>query len=1103
MIKKNYKLRRRKTYSKRFWGVFLIGVMILLNSILCVSAMDWDNVRSYNENTKTITITNALGLGNKIADVQLKSPLINYVMPGENRLVAEFEINSESDYSNVFKKMEFFDKNNGMKSFDRDFSYKYKKVIDIEKIPIYKTVCENKLLANGTNLVCEQQIDSYENKEIYEWVELNTKQILLKGNITIGIFTDVYSKDNVEWIPTLFGERINEWAIWTSSFNTGLVSYFKFDETSGTNTKDEVNNHDGTLSNMEDADWMLNATCKIGGCINFSETNEYINLSDESAFDMDEFTINFWMKKYENLKDYRIISKDEGHTSNFWLVESGGGLIFSTGNTAGDNYGIRIISSSTNSAGRWMMVTARYNSTRASFFLNGTLIGNNDTPDYYSNDFHVNFAWAVGNTNAYLGMLDELGIWNRSLTDSEITDLYNSGTGLTYSPKPTVSITYPISETYNHNVEFLNYTVTGANLDKCLYSKDGGLTNSSLVTAGTNWTGLSSSEGSNTWNVYCNNTEGWSNDSIIFIQDTISPTISISHGNGTINYGALTTNHSINFTATDTNLDACWYDYNITNVTIDCATGVINTTSFVLEYGNYYVNIWTNDTGGNLNNQSSTWDYKLFEINESYVGSTTSGATNNFNITFETNGIPITLAYFHYNNTKFVGSISSEGNNYTLSKNQIIPRVTSTTNISFYWNITRSDDFNYLKSSKNQIISPININETCGVGTYPIYNLTLVDEKTQVKINESLYNSTIKIDLNLYDSDRTSLLSTFYKEFSETNPAVICIDNDLSSGEMYSLDAQIEYYATNYSTEKYNIERYSLNSNSLYQNITLYDLDTTNAQKFKLLVRDSSYIPIGGALIQIERKYIENGTYYITEIPKTGGSGISSASLEIDDVIYSFYIYLNGELQSSFIDVVAICQNPTLRECEIEFNSYQEGLKIPDYQGGDDFNFTIDFNKTSNVIISQFLIPSGDPATVRLEVIREDTLGTAVCEDTLTSASGTLSCIVPNSFGNSTVRANLYKNDIKEGWGTIKRDQNPSDIYGVILIIISVFVLMTLLGLGISDNPIVTGMFLFIGVVLIFALNLVENTGFYGATASILFLAIAIIIVMIKAGRRS
>jgi len=63
--------------------------------------------------------------------------------------------------------------------------------------------------------------------------------------------------------------------------------------------------------------------------------------------------------------------------------------------------------------------------------------------------------------------------------------------------------------------------------------------------------------------------------------------------------------------------------------------------------------------------------------------------------------------------------------------------------------------------------------------------------------------------------------------------------------------------------------------------------------------------------------------------------------------------------------------------------------------------------------------------------------------------------------------------------------------------------MLTLIGIGISDNPIVSAVFLFVGVLLLLAMNLVQSTGFYGAGATILFLGVAIILVIVKAGRRT
>ena len=39
---------------------------------------------------------------------------------------------------------------------------------------------------------------------------------------------------------------------------------------------------------------------------------------------------------------------------------------------------------------------------------------------------------AIFGANQWNGSMDELGIWNKELTTTEITALYNSGAGLTY-----------------------------------------------------------------------------------------------------------------------------------------------------------------------------------------------------------------------------------------------------------------------------------------------------------------------------------------------------------------------------------------------------------------------------------------------------------------------------------------------------------------------------------------------------------------------------------------------------------------------------------------------------------------------------------------------
>ena len=867
-----------------------------------------------------------------------------------------------------------------------------------------------------------------------------------------------------------------------------------------------------------------------------------------------------------------------------------------------------------------------------------------------------------------LTLLDGFYDWIVSAWDTSSNFVTSTWMRLTVDTTPAaITITYPTNTTLWNNVSALNYTIVEANNDSCWYSKDNGVINSTFVTAGTNWTGVVSAEGSNTWYVYCNDSAGnLGSSSRTFVKDTVNVTLlplsnipitttidfncsaNLTGGSNLANISLWTNSTGTwvrNQTLNISTEGLCYQEY--ANVSTSCgglATGLYNLTGIwdgstgfevfdgdwstltkantgttATLYTNYtvpvgainsskweakltgttasatnytipkecwknplefkiissepatnYVNAscyngtswhnvinFTDTTANNLQiyeeamiwnitnvtnithtfqvpymfqipllfhtlwnceacglddvcgfaGENKSTDFKVFVNNINYTNITTSGSSDPFTINFTYNpsyaGIAVLL---QYNNTNYTMLTNDTGNTRTYTYNPNAPVVSSSENktFNFIFVLSNSSGTYYLNTDyASQTINPFVINSTCN-GMYTIFNFTIKDEiHPSIALNGAGNITSMKIDLNVYTTDRTILIKQYSNIFNNTNPVGVCINNDLSNGGKYSVDAQVQYSAANYSSEFYNIERYILNSSSLNKNISLYDLDTDNAQKFKIIAKDSSYLPISNALIQIERKYIENGTYYITEIPKTNSEGITSASLQLNDVIYNFYIYQDGILVSSFTNVIAICQTPAISNCEINLNTFQEGMIIPDYETGDDFNFTIDYNKTSKVVSSQFVIPSGNPAVVKLEVIKDDSLGTAVCENTLTSASGTLSCTVPNSFGNSTVRARLYRNNIEQGYGSIKLDQTPSDIFGVILIMISVFVMMTLIGLAVSDNPVITGVFLFIGVVLMFAINLIGNSGFIGATATILFLAIAIIIVLIKAARRS
>ncbi len=726
--------------------------------------------------------------------------------------------------------------------------------------------------------------------------------------------------------------------------------------------------------------------------------------------------------------------------------------------------------------------------TNVSLLINGTINQTNAT-------------YFTGIYNFSVVMPD--GFWNYTFeaydNDTVIHTSTNGTLNFTVDTVPIINVTSPAANNTNYMTSTVYFNATSTfTIDYWIVNYNG--TNHTL--SGIN-TALDVEDGFFRLLLYANNSESGVfglNDTIYFTVDTIDPSVEVSYPNETITFHQRYTNLTLDWTANDTNRDSCWYDYNGTNYSLTCND---NTTDFnITDVNNRYIVLYANDTLGRLGSDNVSWNYRLFLNDEEYDYFVIEGQSTLFTSSFITNGTGITIGNLSYNDTENIGTIADEGsNNYTVNRSIIVPSVSSSTNVSWFFNITQGIAGYYALASKQQEISPFGM-DNCSNNTIHLYNFTIRDETSQGELSGAGNGTESEVDLQLYAFGTSNLIVQYNESWSQENPFQVCINNTLTT-ENYTIDVLVEYESGNHSIEFYNIQNETINSTNLYQNISLLDLNTSLAQSFKLIAKDSSFLALADGLIEVWRKYVDEGIYRVVEIPKTDGKGETVASLVVNDVIYRFVIKKFGVNVSVFNDVRAVCQNPTIETCSIDFTAFSSGITVPDYQAAEDFNFTLGYNNNSRVITSTFLIPSGTAATVLLNVTAEDALGTSVCSQTITSTSGNLNCSVPSNFGNATVIAKLYRDGSLQAQGQIKLDQNPVDIYGGVLVVLALFVMLSLIGAGMSDNPVFTIIFFMVGVIILFALNLVSSQGFIGATATILFLVVAIVILIIKAANRS
>lgn len=462
----------------------------------------------------------------------------------------------------------------------------------------------------------------------------------------------------------------------------------------------------------------------------------------------------------------------------------------------------------------------------------------------------------------------------------------------------------------------------------------------------------------------------------------------------------------------------------------------------------------------------------------------------------------IANAVLVYNNTNYTTSFSSiNSTDYIISSRFNTPNTSVLSIVPFNFMISLNDSSVFNSTLTNQTINTFSI-DNCAINTVQIMNLSMFDEDFQTIINPTLQNTSIKLNLLFYSNPTlTTLANQFSTFYNKTNPALVCMNNTIGNSTFYE-NAQIQYEANGYATKYYNIQNYSFNSTlGSSQNITLYNLNSTENQPYSIIIKDSSFLPLQGALVQIWRYYVAEGKFKIVEIPMTDANGQTIGNLVSNNVIYNFIIIKNGQIISTFNNVRAVCQTPLVSSCVIDFNSFSSGISNPSYTTQGNLNFTLGYNSTSRVLSSNFVVLDGTVHVISLNVTTEDALGTKVCENQITSASGLLSCVVPSTFGNATVIAKIYMDGNLIGQGTVKLGQFPVDIYGGGVVIIALFALLTIIGVAISDNPIFTIIMFFLGIIFLMALNIIANTGFIATT--VLYMIAIVVILLIKGAKRN
>ena len=533
-------------------------------------------------------------------------------------------------------------------------------------------------------------------------------------------------------------------------------------------------------------------------------------------------------------------------------------------------------------------------------------------------------------------------------------------------------------------------------------------------------------------------------------------------------------------------------------VPIDCE---LNTT-FNYTSGNNKIVVTANDTFGNTVIDKKSWAVVYSENSRTFNTRVIELTDEDFklNITLD-NGYSVTSAKLYYNGTGHTSSLGISDDYVVLSNTLTISDVNAVENVSFFWSIILNDTSVINTTLSNQTIISILV-DNCSTYTFPLYNLTMRNEENKSILNATEYKTYIEVEIVLRDRVYNELVANYSDSFSEINPVTICINEDID-GNSLRADSIFKYKAEKMTEEYFHVQNFTFDSTSMYQNISLYPVNVSKGQEFKITYRDSSYNKVPEAIVHIVRQYNSDGTTRIVEAPKIGADGSTIAHLVINDVVYNIIFLLDGTVLATFNNVIAKCQNPSFETCEIDVNSFGSSIEPEDFENIGDFSSTLTYNRDTRRVSSTFVIPSGIADTISMQVSLYDGLGnTSVCSNTLLATSGTLFCDVPPSFGNSTIIAKLYKGVSEKRSGILTMSQDPRDIYTGSLMFIAILVFLTFISMGVSSQPLYSGIFAVIGFIMLIMMNIVYTPGWIGVGATVLWLILAVIMIIVKGGNR-
>ncbi|MFC1848624.1 LamG-like jellyroll fold domain-containing protein [candidate division CSSED10-310 bacterium] len=212
-----------------------------------------------------------------------------------------------------------------------------------------------------------------------------------------------------------------------ADITTGLVAYYPFN--GNANDESSTGNH-GTANGAVLTTDRFN---QADSAYSFDGLNDYIQAAHHAALNVSNSTVSAWIKSNDMTKlNQDIISKTQSGGYGLSINDDGAGPnIFGLALHISGSYRY-VLSNEHLDSNRWYHVCGTFDGTTARFYVDGYLEGEESFSGTVTNNTSP---LVIGNESVQLydpfdGKIDDVRIYNRTLTETEVKELYDSESGL-------------------------------------------------------------------------------------------------------------------------------------------------------------------------------------------------------------------------------------------------------------------------------------------------------------------------------------------------------------------------------------------------------------------------------------------------------------------------------------------------------------------------------------------------------------------------------------------------------------------------------------------------------------------------------------------------